>query len=280
MWTAEYPRPPQAGRFEMTQRADETPKATTRRFVRRRTIVALAAFLVVSAALHFTLGPAMTAISPRWDVTKVADQAISIVTISKRDAAEPTPRPTPTPTPPPVKLPKTARRLALLQLREMGADERMHTVLPIAHRTSMIVLEKRVAFHERPASPTGPVVAVAMPPTPVPSAAPGDARTATANSGDVSGSMVWGDDNPPRIIKTAAVASTGTGNGVARVAVSVAPDGSVTDVELVQSSGDPAFDQAALAAARGSSFAPATLNGMPVHGTCIVDFPIASDPTT
>lgn len=264
----------------MQQSADETPKTTTtRRFVRRRTIVALVAFIIFSAALHFTLGPAMTAISPRWDNSKIADQAVSIVTISKR-ADAPTPRPTPPPTPPPVKLPKTARRLALLQLREMGADERMRTVLPIAHRTSMMILEKRTVFHARPASPTGPIVAAAMPPTPEPSQAPGDQRTATANSGDVSGSMVWGDDNPPRIIKEATVASTGNGDGVARVAVSVAPDGSVTDVQLVQSSGDPAFDQAALAAARGSSFAPATLNGMPVHGTVVIAFPIAADPTT
>jgi len=42
-------------------------------------------------------------------------------------------------------------------------------------------------------------------------------------------------------------------------------------------SGDPArpwrADAAALAAAKQSLYAPATLNGLPVHGTCTIDFP-------
>jgi protein TonB len=56
--------------------------------------------------------------------------------------------------------------------------------------------------------------------------------------------------------------------------VEVGPNGNVESVRIVQSSGDPAMDEAAMEAARKSSYAPATLNGLPVHGECIIDFPV------
>jgi TonB family protein len=52
--------------------------------------------------------------------------------------------------------------------------------------------------------------------------------------------------------------------GVVGVRIALAADGSVRQVELTQSSGSRLLDEAALTAARASTFAPASRNRMPV----------------
>jgi TonB family protein len=93
-----------------------------------------------------------------------------------------------------------------------------------------------------------------------------------ANQARLAGAIQWGDDNPPRLIALGGSAMADTGRH-ARVEVEVGPDGQVISVRLVESSGDPKVDAAALDTARKSSFAPATLNGLPVHGKCTIEFP-------
>jgi TonB family protein len=43
--------------------------------------------------------------------------------------------------------------------------------------------------------------------------------------------------------------------------VEIAEDGAVQSVSVMTSSGEPAFDEAAVAAAKRGTYAPATLNG-------------------
>ena len=245
---------------------------------RKRTAFGLIAFVLLSAGVHFTLGPELTKLTPRWAGPDLPDQ-VSIVTISrKQELQKIVPAPTPTPTPQP--LPRTNRDLAALKYKEMAkiADVHMSVIHPPARRKATIIIE-------RPAKPLNDareanVVAAAAQPKPQASQPPGPDKTTTGSPADLSGNVVWGDDNPVRVIKQAPLGIADGATGTASVQVDVGPDGQVIDVQLLKSSGDPNVDAAALAAARASTFAPATLNGLPVHGQCELDFPPPSSQTT
>jgi len=237
---------------------------------RKRTAVGLVAFVFLSAFVHLTLGTEVTNLSPHFAASDLPD-SVSIVTLSRKEELQKMPPP-PTPTPSPRLLPRTNRDLALLKYREMAkiANVRM-SVRPPARRHVRIIIEHPVkpVSDERIAH----VVAAAPVPTPEPTQTPGDSRTANGGTPDLSGNVVWGDDNPVRIIKTAQLGIDDHAPGTATVEVEVGADGQILSVRLVKSSGDPNVDDAAVAAARASTFAPATLNGLPVHGTCDLDFP-------
>jgi protein TonB len=249
--------------------------------LRRRAAIALVAFVALSAGLHFVLGPTMTALSPHWRYPNVPEQALSIVTLSHREEPQAESKPTPTPTPPPIPLPHTKRDMSLLQYKELASNavRLRHTVGQPARRISTIVIEK-------PASPKpikareADVVAAVPAPTPEVRTSPGSARAETGGPDDhLSGTVVWGDDNPCRPIKRAMLAVENRA-GDARTEAAVGPDGAILSVQLVRSSGDGQVDQAALDATRATVFAPATLNGLPVHGSCQLDFPPAPSSTT
>lgn len=241
--------------------------------IKRRAVAALVLFVTVSTAVHFTLGPELTKLSPHWAASELPDQALSIITLSHKDRPQAMPSPTPTPTPPPIPLPRTKRDLALLKYREIGLAVRLRPdVRPPARRKSTIIIDRAPRPHPNDKSREADVVAVMPEPTPA-SQAPGAARADTGGRDDqLSGSIVWGDDNPPRLLRAAKLGVDDHATGTARVEVEVGTDGQVESVRLVQSSGDATVDQASLDAARASSFAAATLNGMPVHGTCVLDF--------
>lgn len=60
--------------------------------------------------------------------------------------------------------------------------------------------------------------------------------------------------------------------GVVGVRIALAADGSVRQVELTQSSGSRLLDEAALAAARASTFAPASRNRAPVDSEAVASY--------
>jgi TonB family protein len=260
--------------------SDLAKTAPDAKVIRRRAFAVMVAFVLISAAFHFTVGPFMTVMSPHWSYPSVPEDALSIVTLSHRNDQETLPKPTPTPTPPPVPLLRTNHNLVLLKYRELGVALHMAVALrPPSRRKVRIVLDRLAS----PRPPDNAEANVALPvrePTPQPTATPGSARADTAgNSDQLSGSIVWGDDNPPRLIKQIKIDNHAS--RAVRVQVEVDTNGRVISVEIAQSSGDPSVDQAALDAARNSTFAPATLNGLPVHGTCIMEFPasITSTPS-
>jgi protein TonB len=242
--------------------------------MKRRTIVAFAAFVALSAGVHFTLGPELTKMSPHWAVSDLPDQALSIITLSHKEQPQAMPSPTPTPTPPPVPLIRTKRDLSFLKYREIGSDVRMRKdVRPPARRKSTIVLDRAAPLHPNDKARDADVVAAAPQATPQTQQNSGASRTDTsANRDELAGSVVWGDDNPPRLLRPVKLGVDDHATGTARVEVQVGTDGEVVSVQLVQSSGDATVDQAALDAARSATFAPATLNGMPVHGQCTLEF--------
>jgi len=254
-------------------------KATSKRKLpfRKRHAAGLILFVFLSAFVHFTVGPELANLTPHWASSDLPD-SVSIITLSRRAELQKMP-PAPTPTPSPQPLPRTNRDLALLKYREMAqiADVRM-SVRPPARRHSRTIIERPVKplNDERQAH----VVAAAPVPTPEATQTPGTARTANGGNQDLSGNVEWGDDNPVRIIKSAPLGIDDHAPGTATVEVEVGPDGEILSVRLVKSSGDPNVDDAALAAARASTFAPATANGLPVHGTCELDFPPPASQTT
>jgi TonB family protein len=60
--------------------------------------------------------------------------------------------------------------------------------------------------------------------------------------------------------------------GVVGVRIALAADGSVRQVELTQSSGSRLLDEAALTAARASTFAPASRNRTPVESEAVASY--------
>ncbi|HXN08267.1 MAG TPA: energy transducer TonB, partial [Candidatus Acidoferrales bacterium] len=87
---------------------------------------------------------------------------------------------------------------------------------------------------------------------------------------------VWGDDNPPRVLHAAQLSLASPPPKPVRIAVEIGPDGNVISARVVQSSGDQNLDDLALDAARKTVFAPATLNGLPVHGSIVLEYPATS----
>lgn len=237
---------------------------------RRRFLIGLWLFIILSVGLHFTMGPGVTALSPIFRTPEVPDQTVSIVTLSRAKVDQVAP----TPTPPPKIVKRTIANIAPMKYLEFGSHGPRHGIKPPARRTSML------AVRGREASPAqGPDAPAATDVTPVESSKRGDSAQADsgADKARIAGAVVWGDDNPPRLLSLAALGSGADTNARhVRLEVNVGPDGNVTDVRVITSSGDAALDAAAMDAVRKSTFAPATLNGLPVHGTCIVDVPAAA----
>jgi TonB family protein len=241
--------------------------------IRRRVIFALLLFVIGSLFLHVSFGSSVAAMSTHWRNAGPPDQgAVSVITLS-RSIRDTFIRPTPTPTPPPVIAKRTILHLAQLKYREIGSQiPARGRGANVAQRVALISAQKPEKSKIRPEDAAPRVAA-----TEVPSAASHSATSASADTGgtsnELASAVVWGDDNPARVVRQAALPS---GIAVparpARVEIEVGPDGNIISVNLSQSSGDSAFDQAALAAAKQSQFAPATLNGLPVHGTCTIYF--------
>ena len=66
-------------------------------------------------------------------------------------------------------------------------------------------------------------------------------------------------------------ASGGARHIVVRVLVTVAPDGSVTKTEIVQSSGDATLDRSVVGAAKKSTYSPKVASCQAVTGTYVYE---------
>ncbi len=243
--------------------------------IRKRVLFALALFIIGSALLHVSFGASVAAMSPWWRNVGPSDSdAVSVITLS-RSAHDPFERPTPTPTPKPIIAKRTALNIAHIKYLELGVSEHAAPLHKIARRVAQISFDKPTKV--KTVEDSAPRVAA----TEEPNAQSHSTTSATAYTGgtgdELANSVVWGDDNPPRVVRLAQLpAGLPEIAKSARVDVQVGPDGNVISETLVQSSGNSDFDAAALAAAKQTVFAPATLNGLPVHGTCTLEFPTTS----
>ena len=244
-----------------------------RRRIRYLALVGFLAFIAISAVLHFTMGSAIATYFPTWHYATPPDQAISIISLSRnvRERREP---PTPEPTAPPKIIQRTSTRIVPLKFREMSRIDarQLASIRPPARRRSnlFIVGPKR----PKPGTQEGPAASNAVEPTPSPGAAA--ARLDTGGRSEELTASVWGDDNPPRVLHAAQLSLASPPPKPVRIAVEIGPDGNVISARVVQSSGDQNLDDLALDAARKTVFAPATLNGLPVHGSIVLEYPATS----
>jgi TonB family protein len=240
--------------------------------IRKRVLFGLALFIIGSGLLHVSFGTSVAAMSPWWRNAGPSDQdAVSVITLS-RSIRDPIEKPTPTPTPTPIIAKRTALNVAMLKYLELGAERRVAPLHKASRRVAQISLDRPAKF--RPADETAPRVSA----TEVPNAQSHSATSAAAytggNSDELANNVVWGDDNPARVVREAPLpAGLPETARSARVDVEIGPDSEIISVTLTQSSGNADFDAAALAAAKQSAYSPATLNGLPVHGVCTLEFP-------
>lgn len=240
--------------------------------IRKRVLFGLAVFIIGSSLLHISFGTSVAAMSSYWRNVGPSDKdGVSVITLS-RSAHDPFEKPTPTPTPTPIIVKRTALNVAMLKYLELGAEQRVARLHRLAHKVAQISLDKPAKF--RPAAETAPRVAA----TEMPNGQSHSATSAAAYTGgtgdELANNVVWGDDNPARVVREAPLpAGLPETARPARVDVEIGPDSQIIGVTLVQSSGNPDFDAAALAAAKQSAYTAATLNGLPVHGDCLLEFP-------
>src|SRR5690348_10274168 len=201
----------------MDEHANEVETTKRRLPFKKRHAAGLVAFVLLSAFVHFTVGPELANLTPHWAAASIPDQ-VSIVTLSRRLQMPKMPTPPP-PTPTPRPLPRTNRDLATLKYREMAkiADVHMRTIHPPARRKTRIIIERPT--RPDPDTREANVVAAAPVPTPQAPQTPGASRTSNGGNQDLSGNVVWGDDNPVRIIKAAALGVDDRAPGTATVEV-------------------------------------------------------------
>ncbi len=247
-----------------------------RKEVRRLAVLGAIAFVAISAAVHFTVGSTVATFFPSWRYEPAPDQAISIISLS-RNVRESKPDPTPVPTPPPKIVMRTSTHIVPVKYREMTRFDTIalsHIHAPARRKTNLMIANARLTT---PGKLDAPGASNEAQPTPSPGSA-GAKRDSGGSSDELSASE-WGDDNPPRVLHLAPLVLATPPPQVVRIEVEVGPDGDVISVKLVQSSGDPTLDAAALDAARKTVFAPATANGLPVHGTIVLEYPATSGST-
>lgn len=249
------------------------------RRLRRVALYLLFACIVVSAVIHFTIGSTVATLFPTWRYAAVPENAISIISLSHVEHEQPVSRPTPPPSPLPQIIRRTGQHLALLKYREMGANEaRIAAIRPPARRKSNLTIGPPTLM--RPGVKDAPVVSNQEQPTPDPSKNAAARVDTGGDQDELNGKIVWGDDNPPRVVRLAPVSSSNTPDHPTRIEVEVGPDGNVLSVKLLQSSGDANLDELVMDSARKTIFAPATLNGLPVHGTLVLEYPPAGTRST
>lgn len=239
--------------------------------IRRLAIFGVLAFVAVSTLLHFAVGSTVTTLFPNWRSDTPPDQAVSIISLSRHVREEPTSAPTTPPSPPPKIIARTSIHMAPLRYLEVALTNAVRgSIRPPARRKSNLFISG--PSRPRPGKLDAPAASNSVEPTPAPGSAGAKVDTGGKND-ELNGTTVWGDDNPPRIVRLEPVALSVPPPQPVRIEVQVGPDGNVTGATIAQSSGDAKLDELALEAARKTVFAPATLNGLPVHGRIILEYP-------
>lgn len=227
----------------MDARNDPPPPLFTKREKYALAVLTMS-FIVFSALVHVLIGSIGSGLFPHFQ----PEAAASIQPIVFVRYARETPTPTPAPTPRVVATAVPhAQQTRAPQTRPQVNPPRPgptdHTLTHPAHPDGVV--------------PTGPPVV--SPSTDQPSAAPATSPAASPAPEQIVDSEFIRKVTPdyPEMAKDENV------EGAVTVRVTIGPDGQVEDAVVVQSSGDPQLDDAALKAARDSLYRAPLLDGRP-----------------
>jgi protein TonB len=209
---------------------------------RRSIAIVTAAFILLSAGLHFVLGGI---IRQPWAHQPV-QQPARLVTLERMPTPPPTPKPTPRPTLRPAARPVRAPAARLHKTQPFKAI----VIAPVRVRPPKI--QGLAAGTQPPLAPQQPdAPQIEASPTPM------DARDIIVTARFIKQVQ---PEYPQEAIDAGA-------QGTVVILVTIGPDGSASDIRVSQSSGSAALDRAALEAAKESTFAPPEVDGQPATQT-------------
>jgi TonB family protein len=214
-----------------------TPALFTKRD-RYALIYLSAGFIILSGLGHFVLGAAGEHFFPQFkEEATPPPQKVTVQTLIKppptpKPTPKPTPTPLPTPTPPPLKNtpPPAHLKMNVVKTHSEGGTG-----------------PAEVAYTPPPHGSENGVPSA--PPTEAPTANPRPVGPTTATDSDFKNRVI---PEYPELVKEQGI------QGTAVVEVTIAPSGALLSAKIYQSSGNPLLDNAALKAARASTFKQAT----------------------
>lgn len=240
---------------------DKSPFITTGEKIKSFIIPAF----VISIVVHFVLipiFPQMTRHNEEQTVEKVSVTKKIVVKVPTPPPPTPTPPP-PKTTPPPKQQPKSQPKVRLKIQPPKTTSNNAST----SQSTEKYVPPKTGSESGVPAG----TVASAAPAPPAPTAPPGTPKPACKTPyQDATATNPVTPDYPD------SAREMGLGEVQVTVQVTIGPSGNLVDAKIAQSGNNMAIDQAALSAARQSTYAPKIVNCQPVVGTYL--FKVTFDP--
>lgn len=206
------------------------------------------AFLI-SFLIHFAVGPLLPRFEQRHETEKVEKVSVEKkIKVVVKQTPPPTPPPTPTPppqkqTPPPV---KSTPAPVQPKIKINTVKTKNDTASGPSEKVNTLTEGSTEGNPKGTVNSAAPVAATQAPPAPTPTPAPPKPACANPNVKAKTVNPVTPD--------TPEMARQQGATGVAQVQVDLSATSKINSVKIYKSAGNPALDQAALTAARQSSF--------------------------
>jgi protein TonB len=220
---------------------------------------------VISIIVHLAVGPLL----PRMN-QHTEEQTVEKVSVTKKITVKPPTPPPPTPTPPPPKQTPPPKP-------QPERQQQTRIKLNVPHTTSKSSSTSSETKYVPPKTgseegvPQGTVASA--PPAPVSTAPPGTPKPACKTPYQDATVVNQAQPEYPD-----AARDLGLGEVQVAVTVTIGPEGNLVDAKISQSAGNMSLDQAALAAARQSTYAPKIVNCQPTTGSYY--FKVTFDPNS
>jgi protein TonB len=220
---------------------------------------------VISIVLHFFIVPILPSMKQHTE-----EQTVEKVSVTKKITVKPPTPPPPTPTPPP---PKTTPPPKPQPQHQQQVRLKLNVPKTTSHSNTSTSEQKYVAppVGNEQGVPQGTVASA--PPQPVSTAPPGTPKPACKTPYQDATVVNQAQPEYPD-----AARDLGLGEVQVAVTVTIGPSGNLIDAKVTQSAGNMSLDNAALAAARQSTYAPKIVNCQPTTGSYY--FKVTFDPNS
>jgi protein TonB len=220
---------------------------------------------VISIVLHFFLVPILPSMKQHTE-----EQTVEKVSVTKKITVKPPTPPPPTPTPPPPKQTPPPKPQPQHQQQTRIKLNVPHTT---SHSSNAAPETKYVPPPKGSEEGVPQGTVASAPPAPVSTAPPGTPKPACKTPYQDATVVNQAQPEYPD-----AARDLGLGEVQVAVTVTIGPDGNLIDAKVSQSAGNMSLDQAALAAARQSTYAPKIVNCQPTTGSYY--FKVTFDPNS